>query len=588
MNPRTQSWLEVQCTTIPGVARGVVLLRADTSNGLEVGATWPSGTADTSEELLDAASQAAKTRSSIVRVHNGKHESSEVTVIGSAIRAGAIDYGAVALELPSNAHPQHQAVLQLLQWGSSWFELLHRDTASELGNDRVNDVLELLVSGLEHQTFSASATALVTELAGRFDCERVSLGLLKGKQVQVEAMSHSAHIDTRTNLAREIGDAMDEAIDQDATVAFPSIQGAAPVIAFAQEVLSDHSGHAAVCTTPLFAAGDAIGGLTFERPAGKTFDAKTAEVLEAVAALLGPIVSLKFEHDRSVGYKAWAAARGSLKRLIGAGQYTLKLNVVLATAAILFFSVAKGDYRVTAPAALEGRVQRAITAPQDGYIAGAFAQAGDKVTEGQILGTLDSADLELERAALNSQREQSRKEHRVALSTHDRAAAAIAQAQTKQIDVQIKLVDAKLTRVRLVAPFSGVVVTGDLSQSLGSPVKHGQVLFRIAPLDSYRVILNVDERDIGAVETSQRGHLALTGFPDKTIPLLTVRVVPVSVTEDGSNYFRVEAALEETDPLLRPGMEGIAKLDVEERSLIWIWSHTLLDWLRLSLWSWIA
>jgi hypothetical protein len=33
-------------------------------------------------------------------------------------------------------------------------------------------------------------------------------------------------------------------------------------------------------------------------------------------------------------------------------------------------------------------------------------------------------------------------------------------------------------------------------------------------------------------------------------------------------------------------MEGIGKLDAGERSLLWIWTHRMVDWLKLQLWSW--
>jgi hypothetical protein len=36
--------------------------------------------------------------------------------------------------------------------------------------------------------------------------------------------------------------------------------------------------------------------------------------------------------------------------------------------------------------------------------------------------------------------------------------------------------------------------------------------------------------------------------------------------------------------LLHPGMEGVAKIEVGSRKLIWIWSRRLVDWLRL--WTW--
>ena len=143
-----------------------------------------------------------------------------------------------------------------------------------------------------------------------------------------------------------------------------------------------------------------------------------------------------------------------------------------------------------------------------------------------------------------------------------------------------------ITHVR--APFDGVVVSGDLSQSLGAPVERGDILFEIAPLDSYRVILDVDERDIGAVSLEQTGSLALTGMPGDVIEIRIDKITPISAAEDGRNFFRVEASLLAEPPaILRPGMEGVAKIDVGRRRLLWIWTHELLDWLRLQLWSFL-
>ena len=65
------------------------------------------------------------------------------------------------------------------------------------------------------------------------------------------------------------------------------------------------------------------------------------------------------------------------------------------------------------------------------------------------------------------------------------------------------------------------------------------------------------------------------------------RVTPLATTADGRNYFRVEAALEEQVDALRPGMEGIAKVDVGRRRLLWIWTHEMIDWLRLWAWSFL-
>ncbi|PKN35162.1 MAG: hypothetical protein CVU61_04100, partial [Deltaproteobacteria bacterium HGW-Deltaproteobacteria-19] len=57
--------------------------------------------------------------------------------------------------------------------------------------------------------------------------------------------------------------------------------------------------------------------------------------------------------------------------------------------------------------------------------------------------------------------------------------------------------------------------------------------------------------------------------------------------EEGKNYFRVEAMLDNMSPRLRPGMEGVGKIEVDRRLMISIWTRGLIDWFRLRLWSWL-
>ena len=133
---------------------------------------------------------------------------------------------------------------------------------------------------------------------------------------------------------------------------------------------------------------------------------------------------------------------------------------------------------------------------------------------------------------------------------------------------------------------NGVIISGDLSQSLGTPVSRGDTLFEIAPLDSYRVMLKVDERDVRRLSPGQTGQLALIGFPDEYLPFAIERITPIATASEGRNFFAVEAQLKHHPQRLRPGMEGIGKIDIGERKLIWIWSHKLIDWFRLLVWTW--
>ena len=89
-----------------------------------------------------------------------------------------------------------------------------------------------------------------------------------------------------------------------------------------------------------------------------------------------------------------------------------------------------------------------------------------------------------------------------------------------------------------------------------------------------------------AVKEGGQGELTLKALPGETLLFSITRITPVSSQEHGSNTFRVEANLNEPSQQLRPGMEGVGKVVVGQRRLIWIWTHTLVDWLRLTIWAW--
>ncbi|NNL85505.1 MAG: HlyD family efflux transporter periplasmic adaptor subunit, partial [Myxococcales bacterium] len=211
---------------------------------------------------------------------------------------------------------------------------------------------------------------------------------------------------------------------------------------------------------------------------------------------------------------------------------------------------------------------------------------GDEVEEGGLIAALDATELELEKVQWQTRRAQTRKEQRQARARREYAEAKILAARLAQADAELAALEVQIERSRLVAPFHGVIVKGDLSQSLGAPVERGEVLFEIAPLDSYRVTLQVDERDIAHIAVGQNGRLALTALPHKQHPFRVERVTPMASAEDGRNFFRVEAGLTGDALGLRPGMEGVAKIEIGDRSLLWVATHRAADWFRLVTWGW--
>lgn len=586
------SWLFIQCHTIGGVSDGVVVLHKPGSSAFAPVAFFPEGPRDR-VLLAPVIERALKEGRGLVEPQGAPEDPGQRGPryhLAYPVRLEGQVRGAVGMDIDWRPESQLQVAMRSLQWGSGWLELLLRRHADpfEAERLRLKLALDLVASLLDQRRFGDSATAFTTELASRLGCDRVSLGILRGDRIRVGAVSHSPRFERRANLVRAVEGAMEEAIDQGETVVFPPENERRPVVARAHEALLQESEAGSAATFPLVDGGRVVGALTLERAAGHRFDASTLTICEAVASVAGPILELKRGAEVSLAAHAGRSARTVWEKLAGPGHAALKLGTAAIVAAAAFLAFATGDFRISADSIVEGSVQRAITAPVNGYVKDALLRAGDTVRQGEVLGRFDDRDLKLERVKLLSQHDQYVRQYREAMGKRERAQVQIVSAQIAQAEAQLALVEEELARMVMVAPFDGVIVSGDLSQSLGSPVERGQVLFEIAPLDSYRVVLQVDEHDISYVEPGQRGELIVSSIPGERYGLAVTRVTPVNTAREGRNFFRVEAALDaHPGPRVRPGMEGVSKVRVDERRLAWIWTRSFTDWVRLWVWSWL-
>ena len=262
----------------------------------------------------------------------------------------------------------------------------------------------------------------------------------------------------------------------------------------------------------------------------------------------------------------------------------IALALLLVVGVMTFMT---GSYRVTAPANLEGRIQRAIVAPFDGYIAAAHARAGETVMAGDVIAELDTEELLLQQQRYAAEMNEYTRQYRKALSIRDKTQAHIFKSQVSQAEAQLNLLEKKIQRSALVSKLDGVIITGDLSRSMGAPVKTGDLLFEVAPLDEYRLVILVDEKQVVDVRESMTGALTLKALPGKTLNFVVHKVSPVFAEGENGIAYRVEARLVEHHTGLRPGMEGVAKIDIEQRSFAWIYLHELFDLIRLWAWRWL-
>jgi len=496
-------------------------------------------------------------------------------------------HGAVLVEATLADAAAARRLIRHLQWGSAWFDAFVRRSSGAHNSDigrRATVLIDTVNAVISEPSYAGAARMFTARLAEMFQCQRVAFGRRHRQSMRIFALFQSSSFERKHALGRAIEAAMDEAVDQHMVLVNPSPPSAAYVAA-AHESLARENNGAAILTVPVMFRDAAIGAVTLERFSGTPFTQEDVDLCDALCSAAGPIFVDKQEHDWPLYRIAWERALQFGRRLLGPEHLVYKLVTAGVVLVAAFLILATDTFRVHAHAQIQGEVRRIVSAPFDGYIRAQYARAGRVVREGELLAELQDNDLVLDRMRHAAQRRQYQLELDRALSKRDLAQTNIARSQVEQKDAEIELDDQMLARTQLRAPFDSVIVTGDLSQAIGRPVSRGDVLFELAPLDRYRITLVVPETEILAVREGQTGEVLLTALPDRPLTFEVKNITPVTRVSDGVNGFEVLADLRETDPRLRPAMEGVAKINAGERRFVWIWTHELLYWLRIKLWS---
>jgi len=449
---------------------------------------------------------------------------------------------------------------------------------------RLRTAMETLAAMGAQDRFKAMAMALVNEVAARWRCERVSLGFLKGRYVHLKATSHTEKISRKMKLVQDLEAAMEECLDQDVEVLYPAPPEATYVARAAAEV-AKHHGAGQVLSLPLRHRGEPVAVLTVERTDQAPFTVEEVESLRLACDLVTPrLVNLE-ETGRWFGARMASAARKGLATLVGPKHTWIKVAVLAAASLLAFMIFVQGDYKVEAPFVLEPVRQQVVPAPFDGYLKAVYVEPPDPVEAGKtVMAELDTADLRMQLAEARAERAGYLKQAAAARRDGKTVEAQIAEAQAEQVAARIDLLEYRIRQARVVAPISGRVVSGDLKKRIGAPVKTGDVLFEVAPLEALRAELAVPEEEVADLAVGQEGELATAAFPERHFGFVVERITPVAQVEDQENVFKVRVRLKRMDPRMMAGMEGVAKVHVGRRPYIWIWTRPIVRWVRMKLW----
>ncbi len=562
-----------------------------------------------------------------------------VTVIRAAGKIAGVTTVVADCQDPSTI----TATVPMREMAAGLYEVfLQRESARIAQQDaqNVRNAVALLGTTQEAEGFQGAGMNLVNELARQLKCSRVTLGWVKGKGINVVAMSDTEELKRHSEYVRQMEVAMGECLDQQQPVVYPVPENAEPLLAeaviYSHKKLLQNDKGSHIVSIPLRLRDDWIGVLTLERE--EPFDGLLVTQLQLIADVAAPQLADRYESDRWLIGHAWNSVKWLASYVVGPKHVGWKMLSVVIMAALIYVFVGSMPYRISADFTMEAQSKRIIPAPYEGDLDEVRVRPGDKVVKKQILAILNTAELKLQFGEATSQlhvyslqRQKARAENKIAEA--QQAAAAINQTQAR-----IDLLKYQIEKSSIRSPIDGVVLTGDWYDKVGGVVEKGKAMFEVAPLTDLIPILRVNEQDIDTIENYihetgglPEGDLTTRSQPDQDFRFMVRQIVPLATPINGQNVFEIRsgfatadwsktAEYEEDDTVIfqgilyraasasgpetgkgpvepgtnndvwqranwmRPGMEGLARIDMGKRKIWWVATHRIADMVRLWMW----
>lgn len=450
----------------------------------------------------------------------------------------------------------------------------------------ITDLLDLFVSVYESKNFQSALYTLCNGLVARFEeVDQVVIGWQEGVYVQVKAISHYERFERKTDTVKLFEAALEESVDQDAFLD-ASKDTHSVKVNLAQQQLKTHLAAQSVLTFPIESS-------KYKSRCGVTlvgFDKDIrSETVQAHVFLMQVLISKLdelFHHDAGLVIKSKYIAYKTLGRWFGRDNLLVKsliLSVVLVFLASLSF---KTMHYVSGSAQMVTDNTRLISAPVDGVIAKMYVTSGDEVAVGDPLLVIDTQELILQLTELQAELQRNQAEVGRSRAQFSSVDLAVAEARVEQVKARIERVEFQINESSISAPISGVVVEGQKHELISTPVSRGQHLVRIAQMDDLYLMVRILERDVHFLAQASRGYFALLNQPNRKIPIEIKTLIPMAqVTDQKGPEFVLMAKIDgDFESWWRPGMTGVAKIEIEPRSYFWVYTHLTLNRIRLALW----
>lgn len=456
--------------------------------------------------------------------------------------------------------------------------------SEEKQHSRSFDSTEMATRVAKYENTREFAFALVQSLAERFDCQQVSFGVRRRRNIEVLAVSGKDSFKSSAPGIVDIQQAMEETLDAGRLCSYQPFGQSESHNPMPVHTQWGSQTNRAVLSIPLKIEDDCIAVASLTREPNQGFSQAEVSEFSNLLAPFAPAVEMSLrgsrslrEHMRTRASDAWQVAKQPKTRT---GQ-VLRVGIV---AAVLFFLFGWLPFAPTTPCSIVPSNLTQTLTPFSMQLKEVLVHSGDEVVAGQPLVVFDSREFLLEKERIVALRDQAEVDVRAALLQGDAASASLAQANVAAQEAQLETVQRKIDLCTIVAPSDGMIVEADLNKKIGQVLPQGTQVLSFAPMDQFELEIRIPEYNARHIAASQSGTFVSTADPSKQIDFSIDHVAGSAKLVDGKNVFIAKAKLNGASEHFRQGMEGYVKPQVGWRPVPWLVFHRVYEYACSHFW----
>lgn len=351
--------------------------------------------------------------------------------------------------------------------------------------------------------------------------------------------------------------------------------------AIMEQVWASQPGTSSMSLSLPMAAGNGcwIVTLAWREPSSTTDTAiHNATWLELNGKSFGQTLEVWSIHQNGCRHQAWLARFAGIKS-------RPKPWLMAAIAGLAIMMMIPIPYRPKRECTLEPSSRRYVASPIEGRLKSIEVRPGDTVSTGQLLGKIDDTQILRELAIAEAELQTQNKKRDVALAARAGGDLRLAQLECQLVQLKIDSLNDQLHRLEVLSPGDGVIVQGDWHGNDGMPVRFGQTLFEIAPLDRMTAEVHLKAEDLPWIHVGSSAILRTDSKTSQSWRGPLERLEPRAEIVDDEAVFIGEMNIENIDNTFRPGMKATVVVDAGNKTMGWILFRKPFHWLQ-NQWVW--